>query len=185
MSDTTNPIAAPHTAPLHPIPITTADSATSFAQPTTATSFAQPTTATATASASASASASAAAVTAAASAATATAPAANANAAAAANWFGRNVYVRNLPPVNPLTFEMPSERHIQALFSRFGTIERLRVIRDRVTSFPVGHALILFTSAESAQAAIHFINNNFHGMTLWPSFNKPSATLWLPKEVFG
>lgn len=146
MSDTTNSIAAPHTAPPHQIP---PDSTITAAAP-------------------------------------AVAPAAAAAAAAAPpNWFGRNVYIRNLPPVNPLTFEMPSERHVQALFSRFGTIERLRVIRDRVTSFPVGHALILFTTAESAQAAIHFINNNFHGMTLWPSFNKPSATLWLPKEVFA
>jgi len=97
-------------------------------------------------------------------------------------WFGRNVYVRNLPPVNPLTMEMPSEVHVMNLFARFGALEKLRVVRDRVTGQPTGHALILFKSPESAQAAIQYINHGFIYMPMLIS--RPSATLWLPKEVF-
>jgi len=111
-----------------------------------------------------------------------TPPAAAAAVVASSPWFGRNVYVRNLPPVNPLTMEMPSEVHVMNLFARFGALEKLRVIRDRVTGLPTGHALILFKSPESAQAAIQYINHGFIYMPMLVS--KPSATLWLPKEVF-
>lgn len=111
-----------------------------------------------------------------------TPPAAAAAVAPSSPWFGRNVYVRNLPPVNPLTMEMPSEVHVMNLFARFGALEKLRVIRDRVTGLPTGHALILFKSPESAQAAIQYINHGFIYMPMLVS--KPSATLWLPKEVF-
>jgi len=109
-------------------------------------------------------------------------PPAAAAVVASSPWFGRNVYVRNLPPVNPLTMEMPSEVHVMNLFARFGALEKLRVIRDRVTGLPTGHALILFKSPESAQAAIQYINHGFIYMPMLVS--KPSATLWLPKEVF-
>lgn len=78
--------------------------------------------------------------------------------------------------------EMPSEVHVMNLFARFGALEKLRVIRDRVTGLPTGHALILFKSPESAQAAIQYINHGFIYMPMLVS--KPSATLWLPKEVF-
>ncbi len=99
------------------------------------------------------------------------------------SWFGRNIYVRNLPPVNPFTCEMPSESHVHILFSRFGPIEKLRVVRDRATNLPVGHALILFKNTESAQAAINYVNTHFNAGMF--HFVKPSAMLWLPKEVFN
>lgn len=92
----------------------------------------------------------------------------------ASDWLGRNLYVRRLPPVNPTTGEMPSELHVHALFSRFGDIERIKVIRDRHTGLPVGHALVLFKEASAAHMALQTVNASGIGAV---------ATMWLPKHV--
>ena len=90
-------------------------------------------------------------------------------------WLGRNVYVRNLPPVNAVTLEMPSEVHIMNLFSKFGKVEKIRVVRDSSSGRPIGTALVLYENPESAQAALAYINQ---GGCMWAT-----ATLWVPKTV--
>jgi RNA recognition motif-containing protein len=109
----------------------------------------------------------------------ATATASGSAAAAASespsSWLGRNVYVRNLPPVNMMTMEMPSEVHITNLFSKFGKVEKLRVVRDSISGRPIGTALVLFEQPSCAQAAVNYINQ---GGCMWAT-----ATLWVPKTV--
>jgi RNA recognition motif-containing protein len=90
------------------------------------------------------------------------------------DWMGRNVYVRNLPPLSALTMEMPNEVHIYHMFARFGKIERVKVVRDTITQQPVGIAMVLFASPESARNAIHAINNAIFGAF---------ATMWVPKSL--
>lgn len=92
----------------------------------------------------------------------------------AADWLGRNLYVRRLPPVNIATGEMPAETHVHALFSRFGEIERIKVIRDRISGLPVGSALVLFKDPAAAQLALKTINAANIGAVV---------TMWLPKNV--
>jgi len=96
------------------------------------------------------------------------------DAAPAADWLGRNLYVRRLPPVNVATGEMPAEVHVHALFSRFGEIERIKVVRDRNTGLPVGNALVLFRDPAAATAAMQTVNAAGIGALV---------TMWLPKHV--
>ena len=96
------------------------------------------------------------------------------DAAAEVDWLGRNVYVRSLPPLNALTMEMPNEVHIYHMFSRFGEIERVRVVRDPYTQQPIGIAMVLFRHAAAARLAIDAVNGATFGAF---------ATLWLPKVV--
>jgi hypothetical protein len=84
------------------------------------------------------------------------------------------VYVRNLPPVHPFSNIMPSETHVHNLFSQFGEIESMRVVRDCMTNCPVGIALVLFKEPEAAQRAIMAINASGIGAV---------ASMWLPKAV--
>jgi hypothetical protein len=93
---------------------------------------------------------------------------------AGSDWLGRNIYVRCLPPLNPITGEMPSEQHVLALFSRFGEVERIKVVRDRLSNLPVGIALVLFKSPEAATNAVQTINTSNIGAV---------ASMWLPKSV--
>lgn len=90
------------------------------------------------------------------------------------DWLGRNLYVRRLPPVNPATGEMPSESHVLALFSRFGDIESVRVVRDRTNGLPIGIALVLFRDPNCARLALNAVNASNTGAV---------ANMWLPKGV--
>jgi RNA recognition motif-containing protein len=90
------------------------------------------------------------------------------------DWLGRNVYVSNLPPLHVFSSVMPSEQHVHNLFSQFGEIERLRVVRDRMTNYPVGIAMVLFKDPGAAQRAVTTINASGIGAT---------ASMWLPKAV--
>lgn len=84
------------------------------------------------------------------------------------------MYVRNLPPVHPFSNIMPSETHVHNLFSQFGEIESMRVVRDCMTNCPVGIALVLFKEPEAAQRAILAINASGIGAV---------ASMWLPKAI--
>lgn len=83
-----------------------------------------------------------------------------------------------------MTMQMPDENHVKVFFSRFGEIERVKVVRDAQTNEPIGQALVLFKKAESAQAALVFFNS---GMCFW--FNPAGqivfgvASFWLPKSL--
>jgi RNA recognition motif-containing protein len=90
------------------------------------------------------------------------------------DWLGRNIYIRRLPPVNPATGEMPSEGHVLALFSRFGDIESVRVVRDRNNGLPIGIALVLFRDPNCARLALNAVNASNTGAV---------ANMWLPKGV--
>jgi len=90
------------------------------------------------------------------------------------DWLGRNLYVRRLPPVNVATGEMPSESHVLALFSRFGEVEHIKVIRDRNLGVPIGIALVLFKDPSAARLALTAINASNTGAI---------ANMWLPKGV--
>jgi hypothetical protein len=90
------------------------------------------------------------------------------------DWLGRNLYVRRLPPVNAATGEMPSESHVLALFSRFGEVEHIKVVRDRNLGVPVGIALVLFKDPHAARLALAAINASNTGAV---------ANMWLPKGV--
>ena len=70
---------------------------------------------------------------------------------------------------------MPSEVHIMNLFSKFGKVEKIRVVRDSSSGRPIGTALVLYENPESAQAALAYINQ---GGCMWAT-----ATLWVPKTV--
>jgi RNA recognition motif-containing protein len=90
------------------------------------------------------------------------------------DWLGRNLYVRRLPPIDMVTGEMPAESHIQSLFSRFGEVERIKVVRDRNTGLPIGIALVLFKDPACARLAMQTINASGIGAVV---------TMWLPKGV--
>jgi len=90
------------------------------------------------------------------------------------DWLGRNLYVRRLPPVNAATGEMPSESHVLALFSRFGEVEHIKVVRDRNLGVPIGIALVLFKDPNAARLALAAINASNTGAV---------ANMWLPKGV--
>jgi RNA recognition motif-containing protein len=90
------------------------------------------------------------------------------------DWLGRNIYVTNLPPLYVFSNVMPSEPHVHNLFSQFGEIERMRVVRDRLTNCPVGVAMVLFREPQAAQRAVMAINTAGIGAV---------ASMWLPKAV--
>lgn len=73
-------------------------------------------------------------------------------------WEGRNLYVKHMPPANVFTMEMPNEFHVTNLFSRFGPIESVRVLRDRASGRPVGVAFVLFETAAAANVAVQELN---------------------------
>lgn len=91
----------------------------------------------------------------------------------APHWLGRNVYVRRLPPVSAT--EMPGEIHVYNLFSRFGQVERLRVLRDHSTHLPLGSALVLFADPRAASMAVQMINAG--------AVPGAVADFWLPRSL--
>jgi hypothetical protein len=93
----------------------------------------------------------------------------------APHWLGRNVYVRRLPPVSGA--EMPSEIHVYNLFSRFGRVERLRVLRDHATHLPLGSALVLFAEPRAASLAVQCINAGVVPGAV--------ADFWLPRALIN
>jgi RNA recognition motif-containing protein len=70
---------------------------------------------------------------------------------------------------------MPSEIHVYNLFLRCGPIERLRVLRDRLTHQPLGSALVLFTDARSAASALQYIHSG--------AVPGAIADFWLPRTL--
>jgi hypothetical protein len=91
----------------------------------------------------------------------------------APHWLGRNVYVRRLPPL--WGCEMPSEIHVYNLFSRFGQIERLRILRDHASHAPLGSALVLFMDSRAASLAVQYINSG--------AIPGAAADFWLPRSL--
>lgn len=80
---------------------------------------------------------------------------------------GRKLYVGNL------AYEV-NEAELQDLFSRAGTVESVRVIRDAVTGRARGFAFVEMASDEDAQkAASQFNQFQFNGRTLTVNEAKP------------
>ena len=65
---------------------------------------------------------------------------------------GRRLYVGNLPYTT-------GEAELQELFSRAGTVESVRVMRDAATGRARGFAFVEMASDEEAQNAVTTLNN--------------------------
>ncbi len=73
---------------------------------------------------------------------------------------GRKLYVGNLPYTT-------GEAELEQLFSRFGAVESVRVMRDMATGRPRGFAFVEMATDEEAQAAASQLNETqLEGRTL-------------------
>jgi RNA recognition motif-containing protein len=71
-----------------------------------------------------------------------------------------NILVGNLSPD-------ASERDIRSLFERHGTVERFRIMTDRVTGQPQGRAFVEMTDDTTALRAIKALNGTeFNGQII-------------------
>lgn len=75
------------------------------------------------------------------------------------------VYIGNLP------YNI-SEQDIESVFSQFGTIEDISLIRDRGTGRLKGFGFITFESQKSAQEALQMDGKDFHGRSIKVSVAK-------------
>lgn len=69
------------------------------------------------------------------------------------------VYVGNVPYAT-------DERRLRELFSRFGEIEDIALIRDRVTGRPKGFGFVTFESSDSAEKAVAHTGYSINGRPL-------------------
>ena len=80
---------------------------------------------------------------------------------------GRRLYVGNLPYTT-------GEAELQELFSKAGTVETVRVMRDAATGRARGFAFVEMASDEDAQKAITMLNDkDFGGRNLMVNEARP------------
>jgi RNA recognition motif-containing protein len=85
---------------------------------------------------------------------------------------GRRLYVGNLPYTT-------GEAELQELFSRAGTVESVRVMRDAATGRARGFAFVEMATDEDAQKAISMLNDHDLGgrnLTVNEARPKPQGT---------
>lgn len=81
----------------------------------------------------------------------------------------KNIYVGNL------SFST-GESDLQALFSQFGQVDRVHLVRNRDTGEPRGFAFVEMTNPEEADKAIEGLNGaDLHGRTLSVSEARPKT----------
>jgi RNA recognition motif-containing protein len=74
--------------------------------------------------------------------------------------FSMNIYVGNLP-------EQVQNDELKELFQRFGTVDAVRIIRDRVTGQPRGFGFVDMAEAAEGEKAIKELDNSmFKGKTI-------------------
>ncbi len=66
---------------------------------------------------------------------------------------GARLYVGGLPT-------SASEREIKELFSAFGTVETVRVIKDRATGRPRGFAFVVMSTPLEARRALNALHSS-------------------------
>jgi RNA recognition motif-containing protein len=88
----------------------------------------------------------------------------------------RKLYVGNLPYDT-------AEPELQELFSRAGSVESVKVVRDQITGRPRGFAFVEMSSDQDAEKAIKELNAfQVGGRSLTVNEARPKAPR---REVFG
>jgi cold-inducible RNA-binding protein len=89
-----------------------------------------------------------------------------------------NIYVGNLP------FDATKDQ-VNDLFARFGEVESVRIISDRVTGSPRGFAFVQMTKEEGQRAIAELNNTDFLGKQIRVNEARPREEGAAPRRSYN